>query len=81
MALNMQQQVTVLNEIVVPVMQSVKYEHCLFQQDGAPPHYAIAVREILDRELSNRWVGRRGPKDGQPALPISQPVIIGCGDI
>jgi hypothetical protein len=74
MALNMQQQVTVLNEIVVPMMQSAEHEHCFFQQDGAPPHYAIAVREILDRELPNRWVGRR-PKE----WPARSPDLTGCG--
>ncbi|KAJ9586425.1 hypothetical protein L9F63_019940, partial [Diploptera punctata] len=28
-------------------------------QDGAPPHYAIVMREILDDHLQKRWVGRR----------------------
>ncbi|KAJ9582309.1 hypothetical protein L9F63_003345, partial [Diploptera punctata] len=37
--------------------------------DGAPPHYAIAVREILDDYLQNRWVGRRGPIE----LPAHSP--------
>lgn len=31
-----------------------------FQQDGAPPHYAAAVRTYLDQVFANRWIGRRG---------------------
>ena len=49
-----------LRQIVLPVMHSAEHEQCLFQQDDVPPHYAIAVREILDDHLQNRWVGRRG---------------------
>ena len=33
----------------------------IFQQDGAPPHYAIPVRQYLDHKLPNRWMGRGGP--------------------
>ena len=40
------------------VMQSAEHEHCLFQKDGSPPQYA-ATREILHRDLQNRWVGIR----------------------
>ena len=32
-----------------------------FQQDGAPPHYAVSVREYLDQKLGTRWIGRGGP--------------------
>ena len=35
------------------MLQGAEHEHCLFQQDGAPPHYVIATREILDCELQN----------------------------
>ena len=30
----------------------------MFQQDGAPPHWALDVRAYLNDELENRWVGR-----------------------
>ncbi|KAJ9574618.1 hypothetical protein L9F63_008245, partial [Diploptera punctata] len=43
-------------------------------QDGAPPHYAIAVREILDDHLQNRWVGRRGPIE----WPARSPDLTAC---
>lgn len=32
-----------------------------FQQDGAPPHYAAAVREYLGAEHGDRWIARGGP--------------------
>ena len=35
----------------------------IFMQDGAPPHYATAVRQFLNDELSGRWLGRRGPHE------------------
>ena len=35
-------------------------EDMLFQQDGAPPHYAVVTREYLDMKLPNRWIGRGG---------------------
>jgi len=31
-----------------------------FQQDGAPPHFHRAVREYLDQEYPQRWIGRGG---------------------
>ena len=43
------------------LLQSAEPEQYLFQYDGAPSHYAIVTREILDHDLQNRWVGRRGP--------------------
>jgi hypothetical protein len=36
-----------------------------FQQDGAPPHYALCVSEWLDMHFEGRWIGRRGPLDGR----------------
>jgi hypothetical protein len=32
----------------------------IFQQDGAPAHYARQVRDLLD-ETFDKWLGRRGP--------------------
>ena len=55
-------------------MQSALHEQCVFQQDGAPPHYAIAVREILDDDLQNRWVGIRGPIE----WPSRSPDLTAC---
>lgn len=34
--------------------------NCYFQQDGAPPHYGLAVCRWLDDNFQGRWIGRRG---------------------
>ena len=36
-------------------------ENMIFQQDGAPPHFALPVRAYLDVKVPNRWMGRAGP--------------------
>lgn len=33
----------------------------VFQQDGCPAHWRIAVREYLDNVFPNSWIGREGP--------------------
>lgn len=32
-----------------------------FQQDSAPPHFGVNVREYLNIEFANRHIGRGGP--------------------
>ncbi len=36
------------------------FEELYYQHDGAPAHYAVSVREFLDREFDGRIIGRRG---------------------
>lgn len=31
------------------------------QQDGAPAHYSVTVRQFLDVEFDGKWIGRGGP--------------------
>ena len=52
-----------LQTFFVPQLQRVRGRvyQAIFQQDGAPPHYASAVRKYLDQTFSNRWIGRTGP--------------------
>lgn len=45
-----------------------------FQQDGAPPHYALAVREYLNRTYPDRWIGRRGPIEWPARSPDLTPL-------
>lgn len=35
----------------------------IYQQDGAPPHWNLHVREFLNGRLPQRWIGRTGPND------------------
>ena len=44
-----------------------------FQQDGAPPHFARAVRNWLDDNFEERWIGRRGPTEWPPRSPDLTP--------
>ena len=37
-----------------------------FQQDGAPAHYVLPVRQWLDNRYPNQWIGRRGPIEWPP---------------
>lgn len=45
-----------------------------FQQDGAPPHYAVAVRQWLDNNYAHKWIGRRGPIEWPPRSPDLTPL-------
>jgi hypothetical protein len=33
-------------------------DHVMFQQDGAPAHYANIVTEFLNETFPRRWIGR-----------------------
>jgi hypothetical protein len=39
-------------------MQIPNHENFIFQPDGAPPHYKNDVREWLDEQFEDRWIGR-----------------------
>lgn len=36
-------------------------------QDGAPPHYAVEVRDYLNARFPDRWIGRASPGINWPA--------------
>lgn len=48
-------------------------EEIIFQQDGAPPHFALIVRTWLDQHFPNRWMGRRGPIEWPARSPDLSP--------
>lgn len=45
-----------------------------FMHDGAPPHFARAVREHLNLLFQNRWIGRGGPIAWPPRSPDFNPL-------
>ena len=45
-----------------------------FQQDGAPPHYTLAVRQWLNGRFANRWIGRRGTIEWPARSPDLTPL-------
>lgn len=52
----------------------IKNQSCYFQQDGAPPHYAICVRNWLNEHLPGKWIGRRGPTEFPARSPDLTPM-------
>ncbi len=54
-----------LDNYAMPIITDVEgHDTAIFQQDGAPPHYATIVRDYLDETLPGRWCGRGGARDG-----------------
>ena len=45
-----------------------------FQQDGAPPHFFLPVRQWLNDRFPGRWIGRRGPIEWPPRSPDLTPL-------
>lgn len=52
-------------------------QHFHFMQDGAPPHFSLAVRAFLDQHLGNRWVGR-GVQPTNLSWPPRSPDLTPC---
>lgn len=49
-------------------------ETVVFQQDGAPPHFALIVREYLDATFPRRWIGRGSNRIWAPRSPDLTPL-------
>ena len=39
------------------------------QHDGAPPHYALCSRQVMNEIFDNKWIGRGGPVAWPPCSP------------
>ena len=46
----------------------------IFQQDGAPPHWGLEVRQFLNDTFPERWIGRDGPIPWSPRSPNITPL-------
>ncbi|VVC31062.1 Hypothetical protein CINCED_3A009578 [Cinara cedri] len=44
-------------------------ENIIFQHDGAPAHNAHIVRDYLNGQFPNRWLGTYGPIEWPPRSP------------
>ncbi|KAJ4437089.1 hypothetical protein ANN_17224 [Periplaneta americana] len=54
-------------------------EGLIFQQDGAPPHYHLDVRNELNKRLPRRWIGRAGREDLECLhWPLRSPDLTPC---
>jgi hypothetical protein len=67
-----------------PTLPPLTSRHCIvplayrinnwFQHDGAPPHFSRNVREILDNQYPQRWIGRGGPHHWPARSPDLNPL-------
>ena len=58
-----------LENFVFPQINNLQ-PNIIFQQDGAPPHWGLHVRDALDREYPNRWIGRECPTSWPARSPL-----------
>lgn len=56
----------------------VDIEEMWFQQDGAPPHFAIVSRNAVNALFPGRWIGRHGPDEDGIAWPARSPDLTPC---
>lgn len=77
-----------LQEVIVPTIIDIAEndpeldpENIFFMQDGAPPHFARPVRDFLDHEFPNKWIGRRGFIEWPARSPDLTPLDFFCGVI
>ena len=54
-----------LKHYVVPQLEEFQ-PRVVFQQDRAPPHWGLIVRDFLNETFPNRWIGRNGPTPWPP---------------
>ena len=62
-----------LNVLETVVWPAVRRRGLTFQQDGAPAHYSLRVRQWLEKKFPGRWIGRRGPINWPPRSPDLTP--------
>ena len=51
-----------LTNWLIPQLAAEGHDY-LFQQDGAPLHWHLAVRTFLNKKLPSRWISRTGQND------------------
>ena len=59
----------IFNDKVVPFLTNPLHNQMIYQQDGAPAHFAASSRQILDEKLGERWIGRGGPVEWPARSP------------
>lgn len=75
--LNSENYLAFLNEIVPEMLEDTpiaQRQRLVYQQDGAPAHFGLIVREWLDNNFPGRWIGRNGPIAWPPRSPDLTPL-------
>ena len=68
---NQESYATMIKDWLIPELSRLNIKDTIwFQQDGAPAHYALSVRQLLNETFPSRWIGRGS--DSFPS-PISWP--------
>lgn len=62
------------HEVMPLLQQNQSFQQMIWQQDGAPAHYGLTVRQYLDEHFHGRWIGRQGPIDWPPRSPDLTPM-------
>lgn len=66
-----------LRDDIVPGIRNIfnlNFDTVWFQQDGAPPHFGLEVRNFLNEIFPERWIGRRGAIEWPPRSPDLTPL-------
>jgi hypothetical protein len=62
--MNSERYLQMLQDYVWPTVSGWEsIDDVIFSQDGAPPHFANAVRTWLVENFPRRWLGLRGPHE------------------
>lgn len=72
-----------LQDVVLPELQNnplFENTNFIWQQDGAPPHYSLVVRECISSNF-DEWIGRRGTTDWPPRSCDLTPLDFGVWGI
>ena len=65
----------ILCEVVVPQLQTKpNFDELFFKQDGTSPHYALRVRDYLNKVFTQRWFGRTSSIEWPPCSPDLTPM-------
>lgn len=75
--LNSQNYLEFLREVMPEILEEVPLavrNHFFYQQDGAPAHYGLIVRDWLHTNFPQRWIGRAGPIAWPPRSPDLTPL-------
>ena len=61
------------NQLQSPQLEQYQPQ-VILQQDGAPPHWGLKVRQFLNDTFPYRWIGRDGPIPRPPRSPDITPL-------
>jgi Mga helix-turn-helix domain len=64
-----------MEDVPLNIRQFMWYQH-----DGAAPHYARNVREFMNNQWDQQWLGRGGPVAWPARSPDLTPIDFFCGD-